>query len=161
MKNTLKPLPSFVAEENTEDDIAWLHRQLEGEDDALTRAYRLGYQDGKTSKANSLTKPHNVAELAMHARELERELADLKAIHKTAIIDCQQYTSESWKEICDIQEPAAIWLNGKQMTDLMKDKERLDWLIDNNCEIYEPDTALLYCDCDRESIDEMMAQATR
>ena len=84
MKNTLKPLPSFVAEENTEDDIAWLHRQLEGEDDALTRAYRLGYQDGKTSKANSLTKPHNVAELAMHARELERELADLKAIHKTA-----------------------------------------------------------------------------
>jgi len=93
MKNTLKPLPSFVAEENTEDDIAWLHRQLEGEDDALTRAYRLGYQDGKRS--------------------------------------------------------------------LHKDKERLDWLIDNNCEIYEPDTALLYCDCDRESIDEMMAQATR
>jgi len=45
--------------------------------------------------------------------------------------------------------------------ELRKDKERLDWLIDNNCEIYEPDTALLYCDCDRESIDEMMAQATR
>ena len=40
--------------------------------------------------------------------------------------------------------------------ELRKDKERLDWLIDNNCEIYEPDTALLYCDCDRESIDEMM-----
>jgi hypothetical protein len=47
MKNTLKPLPSFVAEEKPEDDIAWLQRQLEGEDDALTRAYRLGYQDGK------------------------------------------------------------------------------------------------------------------
>ena len=47
MKNTLKPLPSFVAEEKSEDDIAWLQRQLEGEDDALTRAYRLGYQDGK------------------------------------------------------------------------------------------------------------------
>jgi len=93
MKNTLKPLPSFVAEEKSEDDIAWLQRQLEGEDDALTRAYRLGYQDGK------------------------------RALHK--------------------------------------DKERLDWLIDNNCEIYEPDTALLLCDCDRESIDEMMAQATR
>jgi len=105
--------------------------------------------------------PHNVAELAMHARKLERENADLKAIHKTVIIDCQQYTPESWKEICDIQEPAAVWLNGKQMTDLMKDNERLDWLIDNNCEIYEPQTALLYCDCDRESIDEMMAQATR
>ena len=44
----------------------------------------------------------------------------------------------------------------RELTDLMKDKERLDWLIDNNCEIYEPDTALLYCDCDRESIDEMM-----
>ena len=40
--------------------------------------------------------------------------------------------------------------------ELRKDKERLDWLIDNNCEIYEPDTALLYCDCDREYIDEMM-----
>ena len=93
MKNTLKPLPSFVAEEKSEDDIAWLQRQIEGEDDALTRAYRLGYQDGKRA--------------------------------------------------------------------FRKDKDRLDWLIDNNCEIYEPDTALLFCDCDRESIDEMMAQATR
>jgi redox-regulated HSP33 family molecular chaperone len=63
---------------------------------------------------------HNVAELAMHSRKLERELAELR-----------------------------------------KDRERLDWLIDNNCEIYEPGTALLYCDCDRESIDEMMPQATR
>jgi len=49
----------------------------------------------------------------------------------------------------------------RELSELRKDKERLDWLIDNNCEIYEPDTALLYCDCDRESIDEMMAQATR
>ena len=57
MKNTLKPLPSFVAEEKSEDDIAWLHRQLEGEDDALTSAYLLGYQDGRISKVNSLTKP--------------------------------------------------------------------------------------------------------
>ena len=123
MKNTLKPLPSFLSEtpitdevqhnvaelamhsrklerenaelikDKPEDDIAWLQRQLEGEDDALTRAYLLWYQDGKRA--------------------------------------------------------------------FRKDKERLDWLIDNNCEIYEPDTALLYCDCDRESIDEMMAQATR
>jgi hypothetical protein len=50
MKNTLKPLPSFVAE----DDIAWLQRQIEGEDDALTRAYRLGYRDGKMSKTKSV-----------------------------------------------------------------------------------------------------------
>ena len=49
----------------------------------------------------------------------------------------------------------------RENAELRKDKERLDWLIDNNCEIYEPETALLYCDCDRESIDEMMAQATR
>jgi len=126
MKNTLKPLPSFLSYTPRTDEVR-----------------------------------HNVAELAMHARKLERELADLKAIHKTAIIDCQQYNPKRWKELCDVEEPAAIWLNGKQMTDLMKDKERLDWLIDNNCEIYEPDTALLYCDCDRESIDEMMAQATR
>lgn len=54
MKNTLKPLPSFVAEENPEDDIAWLQRQIEGEDDALTRAYRLGYRDGKISKTKSV-----------------------------------------------------------------------------------------------------------
>lgn len=62
---------------------------------------------------------HNVADLAMHARKLERELAELKAIHKTAITDCQQYTPERWKEICDIQEPAAVWLDGKQMTGLI------------------------------------------
>ena len=62
MKNTLKPLPSFLAEEKTEDDITWLHRQLEGEDDALTSAYLLGYRDGKISKANSLTKPLTEAE---------------------------------------------------------------------------------------------------
>jgi len=74
---------------------------------------------------------HNVAELAMFARKLERELNELKAIHKTAITDCRQYTPERWKEICDLQEPAAVWLDGKQMTELMKDKERLDWLIDN------------------------------
>ena len=131
MKNTLKPLPSFVAE-NTMSE---------------------------TPRTDEVR--HNVAELAMHSRKLERELTDLKAIHKTAITDCQQYNSESWKELCDIQEPAAIWLDGKQMTDLMKDRERLDWLIDNNCEIYEPDTALLFCDCDRESIDEMMEESTR
>ena len=131
MKNTLKPLPSFVAE-NTMSE---------------------------TPRTDEVR--HNVAELAMHSRKLERELADIKAIHKTAIIDLQQYTSESWKEICDIQEPAAVWLDGKQMTELMKDRERIDWLIDNNCEIYEPDTALLFCDCDRESIDEMMEESTR
>ena len=94
MKNTLKPLPSFVGDTPRTDEV-----------------------------------PHNVAELAMHARKLERENADLKAIHKTLIIDCQQYTPESWKEICDIQEPAAVLLNGKQMTDLMKDKERISWLL--------------------------------
>lgn len=67
--------------------------------------------------------------LKVFTAQLERELADLKAIHKTAIIDCQQYTPESWKEICDIQEPAAVWIEGKQMTDLMKDKERISWLL--------------------------------
>ena len=65
------------------------------------------------------------------ARKLERELNELKAIHKTALLECRQYTPERWKEICDVQEPAAVWLDGKQMTELMKDKERLDWLIDN------------------------------
>ena len=65
---------------------------------------------------------HNVAELAMFARKLERELNELKAIHKTAITDCRQYTPERWKEICDLQEPAAVWLDGKQMTELMKNQ---------------------------------------
>jgi len=93
--------------------------------------------------------PHNVAELAMHARKLERENADLKAIHKAAIIDCQQYTPESWKEICDIQEPAAVWLDGKQMTDLMKDNERLDWILNNYT---------LSCGITREEVDEKIAE---
>jgi len=92
---------------------------------------------------------HNVAELAMHARKLERENADLKAIHKTAIIDCQQYTPESWKEICDIQEPAAVWLDAKQMTDLMKDNERLDWILNNYT---------LSCGITREEVDEKIAE---
>jgi len=74
---------------------------------------------------------HNVAELAMFARKLERELDELKAIHKTALTECHQYTPERWKAICDVQEPAAVWLYGKHMTELMKDKERLEWLIDN------------------------------
>jgi hypothetical protein len=65
---------------------------------------------------------HNTAELAMHARKLERELAELKAIHKTAITDCQQYTPARWKEICNLQEPAAVWIDGKQMTELMKNQ---------------------------------------
>ena len=69
--------------------------------------------------------------LKIFTEQLERELNELKAIHKTAITDCRQYTPERWKEICDLQEPAAVWLDGKQMTELMKDKERLDWLIDN------------------------------
>ena len=60
--------------------------------------------------------------------------------------------SASWKFARELE---------RELSELRKDKDRLDWLIDNNCEIYEPDTALLFCDCDRESIDEMMAQATR
>jgi hypothetical protein len=67
--------------------------------------------------------------LKIFTEQLEQELNELKAIHKTAITDCQQYTPERWKEICDVQEPAAVWLDGKQMTELMKDKERLDWVL--------------------------------
>ena len=60
--------------------------------------------------------------LALFTKQIERELNELKAIHKTAITDCQQYTPERWKEICDVQEPAAVWLDGKQMTELMKNQ---------------------------------------
>ena len=93
MKNTLKPLPSFVAD-TPQTDAA------EEESFGLLNT--------------SLAHPNTWK----FARELERELSELR-----------------------------------------KDKERLDWLIDNNCEIVAPDTALLYCDCDRESIDEMMNEA--
>ena len=60
--------------------------------------------------------------LSLFTKQLERELNELKAIHKTAITDCRQYTPERWKEICDLQEPAAVWLDGKQMTELMKNQ---------------------------------------
>ena len=60
--------------------------------------------------------------------------------------------STSWKFARELE---------RELSELRKDKDRLDWLIDNNCEIYEPDTALLFCDCDRESIDEMMEESTR
>ncbi|MDB2358002.1 hypothetical protein N9V86_02660 [Opitutales bacterium] len=96
MKNTLKPLPSFVADTPQTD---------EAEEESF------GLHNNSLSARAAGWK---------FARELERELSELR-----------------------------------------KDKERLDWLIDNNCEIVAPDTALLYCDCDRESIDEMMSQATR
>ena len=48
MKNTLKPLQSFLSETPRTDEVQ-----------------------------------HNVAELAMHSRKLERELADLKAVSYT------------------------------------------------------------------------------
>ncbi len=60
--------------------------------------------------------------LKIFTEQLERELNELKAIHKTAITDCRQYTPERWKEICEVQEPAAVWLDGKQMTELMKNQ---------------------------------------
>ena len=56
------------------------------------------------------------------ARELERELNELKAIHKTAILECTQYTPESWASACEHAEPCAVWLDGPQMTQLMKEK---------------------------------------
>ena len=56
------------------------------------------------------------------ARELERELNELKAIHKTAILECTQYTPESWAAACEHAEPCSVWLDGPQMTQLMKEK---------------------------------------
>ena len=56
------------------------------------------------------------------ARELERELNELKAIHKTAILECTQYTPESWAAACEHAEPCSVWLDGQQMTQLMKEK---------------------------------------
>jgi hypothetical protein len=60
------------------------------------------------------------------ARELERELNELKARHKTAILECTQYTPESWAAACEHEEPCAVWLDGAQMTQLMKDKAERD-----------------------------------
>lgn len=75
----------------------------------------------------------------MLARKLERELNELKAIHKTAITDCQQYTPERWKEICDLQEPAAVWLDGKQMTELMKNHNTSAQCHTENGEVFMTD----------------------
>ena len=62
------------------------------------------------------------ASLLNFTRELERELNELKAIHKTAIIECTQYTPESWAAACEHAEPCSVWLDGQQMTQLMKEK---------------------------------------
>ena len=61
------------------------------------------------------------------ARELERELNELKAIHKTAILECTQYTPESWAAVCEHAEPCAVWIDGPQMTQLMWDKAERDY----------------------------------
>jgi hypothetical protein len=73
------------------------------------------------------------------ARELERELDELKARHRTAILECAQYTPESWATTCEHEEPCAVWLDGSQMTQLMKDKEMLDWLLSRAIVQYYPD----------------------
>ena len=70
--------------------------------------------------------------LVTFTRELERELNELKARHKTAILECTQYTPESWRDACEFVEPCAVWLDGPQMTQLIKDNERLDWILSNN-----------------------------
>jgi hypothetical protein len=54
------------------------------------------------------------------ARELERELNELKERHKTVILETTQYTPESWEDACEHEEPCAVWLDGPQMTRLMK-----------------------------------------
>jgi hypothetical protein len=64
------------------------------------------------------------ASLLNFTRELERELNELKARHKTAILECTKYTPESWAAACEHEEPCAVWLDGPQMTQLMKDKEK-------------------------------------
>ena len=73
------------------------------------------------------------------------------------------YTQERWKEICDIAEPMAVWITGKQMTELMKDKARLDFLLGENHPIaieveitFGGDEKKLYYLEDRESIDKAM-----
>lgn len=75
----------------------------------------------------------------------------------------KQYTQERWKEICDIEEPMAVWITGKQMTELMKDKARLDFLLGENHPIaieveitFGGDEKKLYYLEDRESIDKAM-----
>ena len=67
------------------------------------------------------------ASLLNFTRELERELNELKAIHKTAIIECTQYTPESWAATCEHAEPCAVWIDGPQMTQLMWDKADRDY----------------------------------
>ena len=64
----------------------------------------------------------------------------------------REITPEYWKTLCDIQEPVAVMVSGKQMTELMKDKERLDWLIEN---------ASAYWVYTREDIDKAMNQSTQ
>jgi hypothetical protein len=64
-------------------------------------------------------------------------------------VKAREITPEHWKTLCDIEEPVAVMVSGKQMTELMKDKERLDWLFKNNA------TEWVYT---KEDIDKVMNQ---
>lgn len=98
------------------------------------------------------------ASLLNFTRELERELNELKARHKTAILECTKYTPESWAAACEHEEPCAVWLDGPQMTQLMKDKEMLDWALSRAIVQYYPDAdEYLHRIESREDIDKAIS----
>jgi hypothetical protein len=101
------------------------------------------------------------ASLLNFTRELERELNELKARHKTAILECTKYTPESWAAACEHEEPCAVWLDGPQMTQLMKDKEMLNWALSRAIVQYYPDADPEYLHRieSRADIDEAMGGA--
>jgi hypothetical protein len=90
-------------------------------DTPRTDAARAEYQKSIwTNKATATLETVSI----YFAKELERELNKLKELHKTAITECTQYTPEEWEAACKYAEPCAVWLDGKQMTRLMKEKAR-------------------------------------
>jgi predicted nuclease with TOPRIM domain len=79
------------------------------------------WENGELYKELAELKVENAA-LRKDKERLERELNELKARHKTAILECTQYTPESWAAACEHAEPCSVWLDGQQMTQLMKEK---------------------------------------
>ena len=107
----------------------------------------------------------DIPDFIMFVRDLERENNELKELHKTAITECTQYTPEEWEAACHYAEPIAVWLDGKQMTRLMKEAARLEWLLSDNMShlkgghrmcIVNRDDEWIW---DRQEIDEAMKEA--
>lgn len=63
------------------------------------------------------------------------ENAELRKIRTDLIPN--EWTLEYFKGLCDIKMPEAAMVSGEQLLELLKDKERLDWMADEGFDTRE------------------------